>query len=137
MCACYQSHEATGPVPLVDSSVDSGAPRDSGPGDSGWDAQVFVPPPGICTPPIEYRRDRFPGDSQEYRDQSQAGDALHRSCSPGESCAGAFITVGVDGRVDSVEAFEPFDEECVQEALLGLCLPSLVGGAAEVQVCGV
>ena len=133
---CYCSHPVTDDAgPGSDAGADGGhdAGGDAGQ-DAGWDASVFEPPPGVCTPPLEYARDRFPGDTQRSRDDDQARSALFRECSPGESCVRATFTVGADGRVDGVTATDPSDTACVEAALVGLCLPTYLddgGGPAE------
>jgi hypothetical protein len=64
--------------------------------------------------------------------------ALFESCFVGEGCAFATIRVGEDGHVVGVDPDEGDDAECIEAALIGLCLPTLVDrGPQEVVACGV
>ena len=138
LVGCYQSHQPEAPPVSRDAGarVDSG-PRDSG-HDAGFDASLFVPPPGVCTPPLEWRVDRFPGDTQAIRDQQHVERTLLRTCYPGESCIRVVFTVDPDGRLSSTTADEEYQQECAERALLGLCLPTFIeAGEGEASGCGV
>lgn len=138
-------------VLLVGCDCSSSAPRDAAlPLDAAADALVAVdsgsPEPWecaaeLCCPPLEDRTDRSESDSRLRRDLDRARGALS-SCIGGEDCTGVTFTVDASGVVDAVTAVPPNDtpddQTCVEEALLGLCLPALVGmGEQEAQLCGI
>ncbi|HHH29970.1 MAG TPA: hypothetical protein ENK57_16720 [Polyangiaceae bacterium] len=132
---CYAAHR-----PAPSARADAGSRIDSG-FDAGRDAGVdagppYEPPPGVCRPPDEWRTARVPGDTQRQRDIDQATGALSARCNPGESCTSVELEVAADGVVVATTPDESTTQECADETLLGLCLPTLADGIAEIRVCG-
>lgn len=126
-CSCPQSVADAGfDSAMADAGTDSSA-LDTGSGDAGFDASAFDGGPGVCTPPPEFLRDRFAGDSQRLRDSDQMAAFLRERCPEfGESSSCATVQSDASGVIDSVVSVSGDAVEGCADPALGLCVPTLI-----------
>ncbi|MFK8004495.1 MAG: hypothetical protein AB8H86_33315 [Polyangiales bacterium] len=95
--------------------------------DAGFDASAFDGGPGVCTPPLEFRRDRFDGDSQRLRDADHMAVFLREHCPElGESSSCATVQSDASGVIDAVVSLSGDAVEGCADPALGLCVPTLI-----------
>lgn len=126
-CNCPQSVTDVGFDAALDSAAADVGAVDVGAADAGFDASAFDGGPGVCSPPFEFRRDRFDGDSQRLRDADHMAVFLRERCPElGESSSCATVQSDASGVIDVVVSLSGDAVEGCADPALGLCVPTLI-----------